>query len=169
MQLAFLTEHEASIGARAEYLIDGHGDLRPEHVYLGSDSEGPCVIDCLEFDAALRWLDPAEEMTFLALECRMLGARTLSAALLARYRAASLAPPDDPLMDFYTSQSALTRAKLAAWHLRDPEIARRAPAWRARAQRYLLMAARYVLRANRHREPEIGSKLAGYEAIRTNA
>jgi aminoglycoside phosphotransferase family enzyme len=152
MQLAFLTEHQAAVGARAEHLIDGHGDLRPEHVYLGSDSDGPCVIDCLEFDAGLRWLDPAEEIAFLALECRMLGARALSRTLLKRYRAATRTPPDVGTMDFYMSHCALTRAKLAAWHLRDPEIARHAPAWRARAQRYLLAAARYIRRANRNQE-----------------
>jgi len=173
MQFAFLAEHAASVGVRAEHLIDGHGDLRPEHVYLGSETEGPCVIDCLEFDPGLRWLDPGEEMAFLAMECRMLGARALSRALLARYRSATLTPPDAPLMDFYTSQSALTRAKLAAWHLHDPEIARHAAAWRARAQRYLLMAARFIRRANHHREPEIGSSLAdpatGNDVIRINA
>jgi len=136
-------------------LIDGHGDLRPEHVYLGSETQRPCVIDCLEFDPQLRWLDPGEEMAFLAMECRMLGARALSRALLARYRSATLTPPDSSLMDFYTSQSALTRAKLAAWHLHDPEFARHAAAWRARVQRYLLMAARSISRANHHREPEI--------------
>ena len=173
MQFAFLAAHESSIGARAQHLIDGHGDLRPEHVYLGSDSDEPCVIDCLEFDAGLRWLDPAEEVAFLALECRMLGGRALSRALLSQYRAATLTPPDVAIMDFYMSQGALTRAKLAAWHLRDPEIARHAPAWRARAQRYLLAAARYVRRANRHAEPQSDSALSGPatagDVIRINA
>jgi uncharacterized protein len=34
-------------------LMEGHGDLRPEHIYLGST---PTVIDCLEFRPDLRLL-----------------------------------------------------------------------------------------------------------------
>jgi len=173
MQFAFLAEQESSVGARAELLIDGHGDLRPEHVFLGSDCDEPCVIDCLEFDAGLRWLDPAEEVAFLALECRMLGAPTVSRTLLACYRSTALTPPDVPIMDFYMSQSALTRAKLAAWHVRDPQIARHAPAWRTRAHRYLLLAAQYIRRANRHSKTQIGPALpgpaTGNDGIRINA
>ena len=158
MQLAFLAEHQWVVGARAGYLIDGHGDLRPEHVYLGrlSGTDGPCVIDCLEFDADLRWLDPAEEMAFLALECQVLGARDVARTLLSLYGACTLTPAGDELMDFYASQGALTRAKLAAWHLRDPAIAQHAAVWRSRARRYLFMAARYMRHANRQTPNTLG-------------
>ncbi len=149
MQLAFLERCRELVGARAVHLIDGHGDLRPEHIYLGSGSDSPCVIDCLEFDSDLRWVDPAEEIAFLALECRKLGAGAVARALVARYRASTLTPPGAALMDFYTSQSAMTRAKLAAWHVRDPELARDADLWRARAGSYLRIAARHIRRANR--------------------
>jgi len=149
MQSAFLEQRTALVGPRAAHLIDGHGDLRPEHIYLGSASDSPCVIDCLEFDAELRWVDPAEEIAFLALECRKLGAGPLARALVDHYRAATLTPPSAALMDFYTSQSAMTRAKLAAWHVRDPELARDAALWRSRASSYLRIAARHIRRANR--------------------
>lgn len=149
MQLAFVQQRRASVGARAAHLIDGHGDLRPEHIYLGSSWDLPCVIDCLEFDSDLRWVDPAEEIAFLALECRKLGAGAVARALVAHYRASTLTPPGAALMDFYTSQSAMTRAKLAAWHVRDPELARDAALWRARARSYLRIAARHIRRANR--------------------
>lgn len=49
---------------------EGHGDLRPEHICL---VEPPIVIDCLEFSARLRRLDPFDEICFLALECERLG------------------------------------------------------------------------------------------------
>src|SRR5690348_12821210 len=62
MQLAFLQQRERLVGARGAHLIDGHGDLRPEHIYLGCARDSPCVIDCLEFDSDLRWVDPAEEI-----------------------------------------------------------------------------------------------------------
>jgi len=148
MQLTFLAEREAGVGARGAQLIDGHGDLRPEHVYLGSKSDSPCVIDCLEFDSDLRWVDPAEEIAFLALECRKSGAGAVARALVSDYRASTMVPPSAALMDFYTSQCAMTRAKLAAWHVRDPELARHVELWRARARSYLRIAARYSRRAN---------------------
>jgi uncharacterized protein len=40
---------------RSGRVVEGHGDLRPEHVFLG---EPPAVIDCLEFDRSLRLVDP---------------------------------------------------------------------------------------------------------------
>jgi aminoglycoside phosphotransferase family enzyme len=153
LQNAFLAQHGMEVGARAKLLIDGHGDLRAEHVFLGSKSDSPSVIDCLEFDSELRWLDPAEEMAFLAVECRSLGGAAAARTLLSRYRATTVRPPSHELIDFYASQSAMTRAKLAAWHLRDPAFARRAAAWRARAQSYVLMAVRYIRRANRKSQP----------------
>jgi aminoglycoside phosphotransferase family enzyme len=55
-------------------IIEGHGDLRPEHVYLNGT---PVIIDCLEFNRALRLIDPTDELTYLgvrAAECSMGGA-----------------------------------------------------------------------------------------------
>ena len=149
LQLQFLSSHHDLLGPRAACLIDGHGDLRPEHLYLGSGSEAPCVIDCLEFDSQLRWLDPAEEMAFLALECRKLGASAAARTLVSHYRSLTLAPPSEGLIDFYMSYSALTRAKLAAWHVRDPQFAPRAAAWRGRALSYLADSVRLITRALR--------------------
>src|SRR5581483_6302626 len=149
LQLDFLSSHRDLLGTRAACLIDGHGDLRPEHLYLGTGSEAPCVIDCLEFDSRLRWLDPAEEMAFLALECRKLGATGAARTLVSHYRSLTLAPPPEVLMDFYMSQSALTRAKLAAWHVRDPQFVVRAATWRGRALSYLADGARLITRALR--------------------
>ncbi|HEY6923532.1 MAG TPA: hypothetical protein VI653_08695 [Steroidobacteraceae bacterium] len=161
MQLVFLQQKTPLVAARGAHLIDGHGDLRPEHVYQGSGPDSPCVIDCLEFDSDLRWVDPAEEIAFLALECRKLGAAAVARALVAHYRADTLTPPSAALMDFYTSQSAMTRAKLAAWHVRDPELARDAGLWRARANRYLRIAARHIRRANRPVRSGDGSAESG--------
>ena len=157
MQLTFLAKREMGPGARGAHLIDGHGDLRPEHIYLGSKSDSPCVIDCLEFDPDLRWVDPAEEIAFLALECRKLGAGAVARALVSHYRASTLVPPSAAVLDFYTSQCAMTRAKLAAWHVRDPEFARYVQLWRARARSYLRIAARYIRRANRSPRGDVNS------------
>jgi aminoglycoside phosphotransferase family enzyme len=126
---------------RAAHVVDAHGDLRPEHVYLGRPA---AVIDCLEFDRDLRALDPLEEMAFLALECRRLGGARAARELLAAYARAGGERLAQPLEGFYTSQRAATRAKNAAWHVRDPRITN-PDHWRARAESYLddaLAAAR---------------------------
>jgi aminoglycoside phosphotransferase family enzyme len=158
MQLAFITQNEALLGRRGAQLIDGHGDLRPEHLYLGSGPDEPCVIDCLEFDDDLRRLDPAEEMAFLVLECRKLGARGVARILLARYLRDAANPPPKSLIHFYMSERASTRAKIAAWHLHDARFAPQAALWRARAHSYLADAARYIRRAVR--EPTRDAKSA---------
>ena len=138
-QLAFLTDATPLVAPRGATLIDGHGDLRPEHVCLASR---PCVIDCLEFDPELRRLDPAEEIAFLALECAHLGASWVCEELLRGYRAAMRDPVPDALVHFYMSQRAATRAKIAAWHVRDPRYGRRQ--WIARANAYLADALHYA-------------------------
>ncbi|HEY1260481.1 MAG TPA: hypothetical protein VGF34_14630 [Stellaceae bacterium] len=68
---AFITCRNPLLQQRRAHLVEGHGDLRPEHVCLGST---PRIIDCLEFRADLRWLDPLQEIAFLAMECARLGA-----------------------------------------------------------------------------------------------
>ncbi len=63
-----LARHASLLAARASAgrLVEGHGDLRMEHVCL---LRPPVVIDCLEFNAELRQVDPFEEIAFLGLEC----------------------------------------------------------------------------------------------------
>ncbi len=84
-------------------IVEGHGDLRPEHIWLG---EPPAIIDCLEFSAELRTLDVADELGFLALECERLGAPQLGRALLDAYAGAAGDVPDAALVDFYQAWRA---------------------------------------------------------------
>lgn len=51
--------------------VEAHDDLRPEYIFLLEPE--PVIIDCLEFNRALRILDPADDLGFLALECERLG------------------------------------------------------------------------------------------------
>jgi aminoglycoside phosphotransferase family enzyme len=130
-----LQRHAASLRARAvqRRIVDGHGDLRPEHVCL---LRPPVVIDCLEFNAALRQVDPLDELAFLALECELGGAAWIGPRLVARYVAALDDRPDAVLLPLYTAYRALLRARLAVAHLLDPQP--RTPArWRPLAQRYV--------------------------------
>lgn len=122
-------------------VVDCHGDLRPEHVFL---MEEPQIIDSLELSAELRKLDSAAEIAFLALECERLGHTALAARIVELYRQYARDDIGNELLGFHRASRAFVRAKVAAWHL-DEDIAPAAAAhWRARAQWYLDVAAREV-------------------------
>lgn len=121
-------------------IIEGHGDLRPEHVYLGP---AVTIIDCLEFSADLRIVDCADELGFLALECERLGSARLGATLLDAYQQRSGDVIDDKLLHFYKSFRACIRAKLAIWHLNEEKF-RYSPEWRRRAIGYLHLAEQHA-------------------------
>ena len=72
VQRRFLAERAKDLAerVRARRIVDGHGDLRPEHICLGDPVR---IIDCLEFNARLRMVDPFDEIAFLCLECQRLG------------------------------------------------------------------------------------------------
>ncbi|HKZ74273.1 MAG TPA: hypothetical protein VJ011_09415, partial [Steroidobacteraceae bacterium] len=82
-QLAYLDAGGQEVRARARRVVDCHGDLRPEHVYLGPPL---AIIDRLEFSPDLRAMDPLEELAFLALECRRLGGEASARLLLEHAR-----------------------------------------------------------------------------------
>jgi aminoglycoside phosphotransferase family enzyme len=134
--LMLLRRAGAAVEARASRVVEGHGDLRPEHVCLRSP---PCVIDCLEFDFDLRVVDPVEELAFLGLECARLGAPWLTRLLVDTYASETGDTVPPPLVDLYTSLRAFNRAKIVAWHLRDPAVRDRKD-WRAGAVAYLEQA-----------------------------
>ncbi len=127
---------------RGGRIVEGHGDLRPEHVCLESV---PVIIDCLEFNRAFRILDCADDLAFLALECERLGSPELADAIFDLYGQASGDCPPQRLVDFYKSCRACLRAKLALWHLRDGEAAA-ADGWVALAREYLALAGKYAAR-----------------------
>ncbi len=118
---------------RAGRIVEGHGDLRPEHIGL---ERQPVVIDCLDFSRPLRLVDPADELAFLALECAMLGDPEAGARLQRRYEALTGDRPPERLIAWYTSYRALLRARLSALHSLEPG-ARPPAAWLAQADRYL--------------------------------
>jgi hypothetical protein len=125
---------------RRHALVEGHGDLRPEHVCLDG---APQVIDCLDFSRALRTQDAVDDLGFLALECARLGAPSLAASILDGYRRASGDAVPPGVVRFYQSLRACVRARLAILHLREPALARN-PVWRERADAYLGIAQALV-------------------------
>jgi hypothetical protein len=125
-------------------IVEGHGDLRPEHIYLVSP---PVIIDCIEFNADYRRLDVADELAFLAMECEALGAKRVGERILNAYRRAldDDVPPE--LWAFYRCYRACVRAKVMALRARQFDN------WRSRHMRQA--ARRYVELAD-HDAREMG-------------
>lgn len=114
-------------------IVEGHGDLRPEHVCL---LDPPVIFDRVEFDHSMRLVDPFEEFNYLGLECAMLGAGWIRKALLSRLEGSGLPPPSARLGNTYGVNRCLTRARLAIDHLLD-EVVRTPEKWPVQARRYL--------------------------------
>lgn len=120
-------------------IIEGHGDLRPEHVCVESL---PVIFDRLEFNCAFRIIDPADELAFLAMECERLGAPQVEPELLGAYRRFTGDYPPPRLVCFYKAQRACLRARLAIWHVHDTAPSAW-PHWRVVAEEYLRLAESY--------------------------
>ena len=143
-------------------LVDGHGDLRPEHVCFNH----PIVIfDCLEFSAELRTIDPFDELAYLALECSVflpqnvpalqeaaptfprkrsgadpiIRAGDFGSFLIAKVVWRLGREPPAALLYLYTALRAELRARLALAHLLDAHP-REPEKWAPLAARYLTSA-----------------------------
>jgi aminoglycoside phosphotransferase family enzyme len=121
-------------------IVEGHGDLRPEHVCL--EDARPVIFDRLEFSRRLREVDPADELAFLAMECERLGEPRVGPILFDRYRAATGDAVPAPLRRFYMAHRACIRARLAALHVLELEPSAW-PRWLEKAAGYLSLAQAY--------------------------
>ncbi|MCA9248755.1 MAG: AAA family ATPase [Planctomycetales bacterium] len=91
-------------------IVEGHGDLRPEHIYLLST---PTIIDCIEFSREFRELDVVDELAFLAMECSRAHAAWIGKQILQAYVDASGDRVPEELLAFYATYRACVRAKVA--------------------------------------------------------
>ena len=91
-------------------IVDGHADLLADDIFCLDD--GPELLDCLEFDDTLRYVDTIDDAAFLAMDLEYLGHPELGARFMATY--ARLADDDAPasLRDFYIAYRAVVRAKV---------------------------------------------------------
>ncbi len=119
-------------------IVEGHGDLRPEHVCL---TDPPVVIDCLEFSEELRTMDPVDEIVFLGLECEALGAPWVQDVLMAEMVRRSSDRPPVAVMSFYRAYRAFLRARQSLAHLLVP-VPREPAKWMPKARIYLRIAER---------------------------
>jgi uncharacterized protein len=134
---------------RRRFILEGHGDLRPEHIWLSAPFP---IIDCLEFNARLRTLDALDEIAFLHLECERLGGRWVGETLQRRLAVSLDEDPATGVFLFYRISRAMLRARLSIAHLADPHP-RTPEKWPRLAHTYLALArsdARQLERLLRH-------------------
>jgi uncharacterized protein len=97
------------------HIVDGHGDLRADSIFCLADR--PRIIDCLEFDARLRWGDELADVAFLAMDLEARARPDLGNHFVRAYGrfAGWIAPPS--LLHFYIAHRALVRSKVACWRV----------------------------------------------------
>ncbi len=121
-------------------VIEGHGDLRPQHIFLGP---APAALDCLEYDRDLRILDWADELALLAMECEMLGSPGAGKAIAELCAEALDDSPPDALSRFYKAYRAMQRARIMLLQIQYRGQDDRAH-WLGQATAYLKAAAGYI-------------------------
>jgi aminoglycoside phosphotransferase family enzyme/predicted kinase len=148
-QLAYLASHAELFDSRVcdGRFVDGHGDLRPEHIYLLPQ---PVVIDCIEFSPQLRHLDILDELGFLSMECDHIGHPEVGERIIERYRQVTGDHGPASLLAFYKSYRACVRAKVCALRGAQAQGSTRT-ATLSRAVVYLAMAEREQSQLSRPR------------------
>jgi uncharacterized protein len=91
-------------------IVDGHGDLLADDIFC-ADGE-PALLDCLEFDDKLRYVDRIDDAAFLAMDLEFLGRKDLADYFLERYAVHSGDRAPSSLRDFYIAYRAIVRAKV---------------------------------------------------------
>ncbi|MGW7527988.1 bifunctional aminoglycoside phosphotransferase/ATP-binding protein [Streptomyces sp. NPDC054783] len=135
----YLAGRKRLFDARIEQgrVVDGHGDLLAEDVFCLDD--GPRVLDCLEFDDHLRYVDGLDDAAFLAMDLEQLGAPEAAAYFLARYGEYSGDPAPTSLWHHYVAYRAFVRAKVSVIQARQG-----APGAQTALRRLASMALRHL-------------------------
>ena len=90
---------------------DGHGDLLADDIFCLED--GPRILDCLEFDDALRYGDVLADVAFLAMDLERIGAVELAQQFLGWYREYAGETYPATLAHHYIAYRAHVRCKVA--------------------------------------------------------
>ena len=91
---------------------DGHGDLQADDIFVLDD--GVRILDCLEFQAALRWGDVLNDVAFLAMDMERLGRPDLATVVFDAHRALTGDEYPSSLAHYYVAYRAIVRAFMNA-------------------------------------------------------
>jgi len=125
-------------------IVDGHGDVRAEHVLLDEDGSVR-IVDRLDIDD-LRRVDMADDLAFLVMDLESHDGEGFVGDVLEGYAEGGGAVPPTALLAYFAAYRALVRAKVsllpeaAGGDRSGPLVAlARASAWRARGPVLLLV------------------------------
>ncbi len=112
---SFIHEHEDYFRKRNSrgFVRDCHGDLHLEHLYYMD--EDIKVIDCIEFNRRLRYIDTIADTAFLVMDLHVAGEKQLSNYLLTRYIMNAGDYGAIPLIRFYLCYRAMVRGKISSF------------------------------------------------------
>jgi aminoglycoside phosphotransferase family enzyme/predicted kinase len=118
-------------------IVDGHGDLQADDIFRLPD--GLRVLDCLDFDDNLRYVDRLDDIAFLAMDLEFRGHPDLAAWFVAQYHALTSDPAPVSLHHHYLAYRATVRAKVECIRHRqgDGDAAQRARRYASIALRHL--------------------------------
>lgn len=91
-------------------IVDGHADLLADDIFCLP--HGPALLDCLEFDDRLRYVDGMDDAAFLAMDLEFLGRKDLGDYFLDEYSRLAGDTAPRSLKDFYIAYRAVVRAKV---------------------------------------------------------
>jgi aminoglycoside phosphotransferase family enzyme/predicted kinase len=91
-------------------IVDGHGDLLADDIFCLP--EGPALLDCLEFDDQLRYVDCVDDAAFLAMDLEFVGREDLADEFTSHYLRLTGDPAPKSLWHFYIAYRAVVRAKV---------------------------------------------------------
>jgi aminoglycoside phosphotransferase family enzyme/predicted kinase len=113
MTRRYLAGREPLFAARVRQgaVVDGHGDLLAEDIFLLPD--GPRILDCLDFDDRLRFLDRIDDVACLVMDLEHLGSAEAGQLFLDEYLRAGGDQPPGSLVHHYIAYRAFMRAKVA--------------------------------------------------------
>lgn len=98
--------------AAAGYVRECHGDLHLGNIVVLDDM--PTPFDCIEFSAALRWIDVISEISFTVMDLLQRGRPQLAWRLLNDYLEHTGDYQGCGMLRFYLAYRAMVRAKIAA-------------------------------------------------------
>lgn len=126
------------------FVVNGHGDLRVEHVFYDGDKVG--LIDCIEFNKRFRYNDVVSEAAFICMELDEMGRTDLSDALAEGFFSKFSDDSSLKLFNFYKCYRAFVRAKVTCFLLaqKGEEWEGFAPV-KAQVDRLIELATAYAL------------------------
>ena len=135
--------YSAELSRRLEegYFLDGHGDLRTEHVSYFENKIS--IIDCVEFNDSLRYSDALSDLAFLRMDLDFRKRCDLSKKLTEAYENRSPMEFHAGLYDFYSAYRALVRAKVELIPTSESSTVNRSLGLK-RFENYLGLAGRYL-------------------------